>query len=297
MTSFDSQVVKGAESCPFMISPSGMISRSPGLGRMACCDRNHVKANASGVRQIIPCRKDQMAPLMLAMLRSLRAHHFGRDEFLDFRMLTALSPSLMSGLPFDGLSQPPQSVTEFLTQYGFSESEDELASPPPRHSGPRALRSTSRSSASSGFSPLIFAALSGNVVVARELVNSHRVDVNALTQVGVPKYGVDKGMDALGVAVGGCPQTKVHEMVSFLLASGADPNMCYSGSGATTLMGAILWRSLEGVRSLLSCAGDRLDLEKGLKANNATALLIGANVGTLEILDVLLQAGANRQHK
>ena len=139
--------------------------------------------------------------------------------------------------------------------------------------------------------------MSGNIDVVRELVITHHVDVKARVQTGLPKFGIEGGMDALTIAASACPRDNAHEVVSFLLASGADPNLTFPGSGATPLMGAIVWHNLEGVRALISCAGNKLDFEKGMNANNATALLVAANLGTLEILDVLLQAGANREHK
>ena len=240
---------------------------------MACCDRNHVVLDAEGVPQPIPCMKDTMASIMLTLLRSLREYHFGRDELLSYRMFTALMPLLMSGLPSEGNPAPPRSVSEFLTQNCFSKPDDET----------------------DGLTPLICAAISGNIDVVRELVNIHRVDVKARVQVDMPKFGGEKGMDALALAAAACPRDKVREMVSFLLASGADPNLAIPGSGGTPLFAAVMYNNLEGVRALISCG--RLDLEQGLKANNATALLVAANLGTYEILDALLQAGANREHK
>ena len=258
-----------------MISPAAAMPRSPGTGRMSCCDRNHVKIDAAGVPQPIPCRKDKMAPIILKLLRSLQEYHFGRDELLSFRMFTALTPLLMSGLSSEGMPPPPRSVNAFLTQNRFSKPDDETGA--------------------SGFTPLVFAAMSGNIDVVRELITTHHVEVNARVRVGMPKFGIEKGMHALALAAAVCPQNKVHEMVSFLLASGSDPNLTFPGSGGTPLMAAVAWHNLECVRTLVSC--NRLDLEKGLNANNATALLIAANAGTFEILDALLQAGANREHR
>ena len=257
-----------------MISPTAAMPRSPGTGRMYCCDHNHVTIDAAGVPQSIPCMKAKMAPVMLKLLRSLREYHFGRDELLSFRMFTALMPLLMSGLPSEGMPTPPRSVAEFLAQNRFSELDDETDA--------------------SGFTPLICAATSGNIDVVRELITTHHVDVNARVRVGMPKFGIEKGIDALVLAAAACPHHKVHEMVSFLLASGADPNLP-TGTGVTPLMSTVVWHNLEGVRALVSC--NQLNLEKGLKANNATALLIAANLGTFEILKALLQAGANREHK
>ena len=241
---------------------------------MYCCDHNHVTIDAAGAPQPIPCRKDKMAPIILKLLWSLREYHFGRDELLSFRWFTALTPLLMSGLSSEGMPPPPQSVNEFLTQNRFSKPDDETDA--------------------SGFTPLVFAAISGNIDVVRELITTHHVDVNARVRVGMSKFGAEKGMHALALAAGTCPQDKAHEMVSFLLASGSDPNLTL-GSGGTPLMAAVVCHNLEGVRALVSC--DRLKLEKGLNANNATALLVAANAGTFEILDALLQAGANREYR
>ena len=184
-------------------------------------------------------------------------------------------PFLMGGLPSEGMPTPPSSVADFLTQNQFSEPGDETSA--------------------FGFTPLVLSALSGNVVVVRELIAVHHVDVNARVRFDVPKFGIERGMDACAIAASGCPHDKVYEVVSFLLASGADPNLTFPGSGGTALMGAVVWHNLEGVRALISC--ERLDLEKGLRANNATAVLIAGFTGTFEILDALLQAGANREHK
>ena len=258
-----------------MVSPTAVMPRSPGTGRMYCCDHNHVTIDAAGVSQPIPCRKAKMAPIILKLLRSLREYHFGRDELLSFRMFTALTPLLTSGLSSEEMPPPPRSVNEFLTQNRFSKPDDETDA--------------------SGFTPLVFAAISGNIGVVRELITTHHVDVNARVRVGMPKSGFDKGMHALTLAAAGCPQHKVHEMVCFLLASGSDPNLTFPGSGGTPLMAAVMYHNLEGVRALVSC--DRLNLEKGLNANNATALLVAANLGTFEVLDALLQAGANREHR
>jgi len=166
-------------------------------------------------------------------------------------------------------------VNEFLTHNRFSKPDDETDA--------------------SGFTPLVCAAMSGNIDVVRELITTHHVDVNARVRNGMPTFGFEKGATALVLAAGVCPQDKVREMVSFLLASGSDPNLTLPGSGGTPLMSAVLYNNLEGVRALVSCG--RLNLEKGLNANNATALLVAANLGTFEILDALLQAGANREHR
>ena len=108
-------------------------------------------------------------------------------------------------------------------------------------------------------------------------------------------FGTEKGISALGIAACACPQQYVYETISVLLESGADPNSRMYGSGGTPLMAAVLDQSLMGVRALLAC--DRLDLEIGLGANNATALNIAGISGTYAIIEALLNAGADRFHR
>ena len=52
------------------------------------------------------------------------------------------------------------------------------------------------------------------------------------------------------------------QSVAALLAAGADPN-AQNKQGTTPLMAAAMYQNLEGVRALLACGGDTLDLEKG----------------------------------
>ena len=270
------QVVKGGDATPFMISPTLALSRSPGTGKMLCCAHNHVKIDTDGVQRPVPCRKDRIAPSMLKMLQSRRAYHLGLDDLINFRMWTALVPNAMKGLPSVGMPLLPRSVEEFLAHNKFSNPHEEVCG--------------------SGYTPLIFSVISGNLAVVRELITRHSVNVKAPVMIDLPKFGFEKGMDALAFAVGSCSSEKVYESVSLLLAAGADPNTAFN-SGATPLMAAIMWHSLAGIRALISCSGGKLDLEKGLRANNATALLVAANIGTFEMVEALLVAGANREHK
>ena len=80
-----------------------------------------------------------------------------------------------------------------------------------------------------------------------------------------------------------------------LLESGADPNSRTYGSGITPLMAAVVGHSSEAVRALLTC--ERLELEIGLKVNNATALNIAGVKGAYDIVEALLRAGADRFHR
>ena len=257
-----------------MISPTAAIPRSPGTGEMKCCASGHVKTGADGTQYQIPCMKEKMGPIMIQMLASYREYHLGLNDLINYRVWTAMTQKLMKGLPSEGMPPAPQTVAEYLTQNRFSKPDDETSS--------------------SGFTPLIFASLSGNVAVVSDLLTHHKVNVKARTLIGLPKYGIERGMDALALAVAGCPQDRVHEIVSLLLGAGADPNIRFPKSGATPLMAAVLWHNLEGVRALASCAGDKLDLEIGLRINHATALLIAGHLSTFDIFETLVAAGANK---
>ena len=274
------QVVKGGDATPFMISPTAALPRSPGIGRMACCASDHLQTGTDGVQRPIPCKKTEMASVMLRMLRLLREYHLGEsttsgNDLIEFRMWTALTPTVMKGLPYDGAPSFAQSMVDFLAEYRFTKPDDEKVG--------------------SGFTPLVYAALSGSVACAKELLALDCVSVNARVQIDVPKYGIEQGMDALSMAAAACPQSHACEMVALLISYGADPNATFPSTGGTPLISAVSWHSLEGVRALLRAS--KLNLEKGIFANNATALLIAGFLSTFEIVEALLEAGANRYHK
>ena len=108
-----------------MISPSAAISRSPGTGTMTCCERGHTKMGDDGVRRTIPCRKSQFAPVMLQMLQSRREFLLGSGDLVNYRMWTALTPSVMQGLISNDMPALPSSVEEFISAYRFSDARDE----------------------------------------------------------------------------------------------------------------------------------------------------------------------------
>ena len=173
---------------------------------------------------------------------------------------------------------PPATVAEFLASYRFDTARAEETG--------------------SGFTPLVMAALAGNGPVVRELIAVHGVDVHARVIVDDKgrDFGIERGMGALGIAAGLCPQQDVHDVVSALLEAGADPNGRFE-SGGTPLIAAVVGQSLEGVRSLLGCAGDKIDLELGLVVNNASAINLAGVMGTYAILECLIRAGADTTHK
>ena len=56
-------------------------------------------------------------------------------------------------------------------------------------------------------------------------------------------------------------------------------------------------QSEAGVRALLSCARGRIDLEIGVKLNNATAVNFAGFLSTFAILEALILAGADIKHR
>ena len=213
---------------------------------------------------------------MFQMLEKRREYHLGNGELLMFRVWTALAGTVMQGLTHDDAQEAPESVEAFLALNRFTTAQDE-------------------ENQGSGFTPLIFASVSGNLPVVRELIADHGVNVRARTRVAVQDFGGEKGMEALAIAAGACPQDRVHGVVTFLLAAGADPNAASSGSGSTPLIAAIGYQNLGGVCALLAC--ETLDIEKGFPLNNASPLGIAGYLSTFDILKALLEAGANKAHR
>ena len=236
--------------------------------------------DANGVERAIPCDKLKIGGVVHRMVEKRREYYLGSGDILRFRMWSAYVPSYcMQGLSHSDMAPPPTTVAEFLAAYRFDNSHDE-------------------ENTGSGIAPLMLASLPGNVEVVRELlIGSHGVNVNARVLVDDMNadFGFERGTTALGMAAYLCPHALVQEVVSMLLASGADPNVTAHGTGLTPLMGAVLGQSLEGVRAVLAC--DRLNLEIGLKVNNATALNLAGFMSTYAIIEALLHAGADWSHR
>ena len=243
---------------------------------MTCCDHGHTKMGDGGVAQTIPCGKHQYAPVMLRMIQSRREFLLGSSELINYRMWTAMTPHMMEGLPSIGMPGFPGSVKDFVLEYRFCGALDE-------------------ENHGSGLCALMLSAMSGNATVLNELISQHNADVNARLKISMYEFGIEMGVTALTLGVGTCPQNNAHAVVAALIAAGADPNST-NKFGSTPLMAAALYKNVNGVRALLEYGGDTLDLEKGLKANRATALSLAAFTSTTEIVEALVQAGANRRH-
>ena len=241
---------------------------------MPCCERGHTQTAHDGVRRTIPCRKTQIARVVIQMLQSRREYLLGSGDLVHFRMWTALVPCFMQGLPSDQIPALPRSTDDLIAQNQFQGPRDE-------------------ENEGSGLCPLIVSALSGNLDVLNELV-SFGADVNARLLVNMYTFGAERGLSALALAVAMCPQSNVYSIAAALLAAGANPNGAAS-TGASTLMAAVNYQSPEGVRALLNCARG-LDLELKLRANGATALSVASFTSTAEIVEAMVQAGADRSH-
>ena len=208
------------------------------------------------------------------MLKKRKEHHLNTHDLLGFRLWTAFGASIMQGLEH----ALPQFSTadEFLKEYQYA--------------GPR-----DQENQGNGFAPILAAALSGSIAVVRELLSSHDADVNTRLVSDLPEFGQEQGQDALSLAVAGCPQDRIHGVVTILLRSGANPNSV-SRSGLTPLISAVTFKNLDGVQALIRKAGKMLDMEQGLTPSGVTALYVASSSSTLKIVEALLKAGANRAH-
>ena len=158
-------VIKGPDCAPFMIGGGVALTHPPGRGAFTCCQRGHERVDgATGATVRTRCDKAAIAPVIVTMLRHRMAYHLGRGEVDQFRSWRALVPHFMQGLPRDAANAPPEprSVEAFLRAFRFRGPTD----------GERA----------SGLSPLLIAAATGNVDVARALLADSGADVSATTR-------------------------------------------------------------------------------------------------------------------
>ena len=160
-----------------------------------------------------------------------------------------------------------------------------------------------------GFTPLLFAAQQGNVEMARMLLAAG-ADVNESAPDGIAGdtnaralFKEDTDASTLMVAI----DSGHAEMARFLIAEGADPN--HSGAGRMPLHSATQQAMPEVVRTLLAAGADpdaRLEkrmplLSRAIRQDNgltpttvgATPFLLAASYGDIEIMQMLVDAGAD----
>ena len=78
-----------------------------------------------GVLQTIECEKSQFAPVMFRLLQSRREFLLGSGDPVNYRMWTALAPSVMEGLSSSEMPPLPSSVDNFILAYRFSDARDD----------------------------------------------------------------------------------------------------------------------------------------------------------------------------
>ena len=272
-------LVTSGDATPVMIAPKTTLALPPGMGTFTCCARNHTVVDAKGVERTIPCDKENVGRVMSRMLLARSGFHLEAGNVALFRVWKSFTANALQGLPEQKMVPRHNSTDEFLSAY--------------KYDGPHG----DEVDLGAGFTPLMMASVAGNVEVVRELVQKRRVNINARCLMAVNVLGIDSGQDALCLATGACPRSVVHRVIEVLISAGADPNAgCGKFSGLTPLMNAVTMRNFEGLRALVTDAGQAVNLEQGLKSNNATALTLAALMSTTDIVEELIEAGANSAH-
>jgi ankyrin repeat protein len=130
-----------------------------------------------------------------------------------------------------------------------------------------------------GSTPLLWAANNGSVEIARLLI-ANKAAVDAAND-----FGITPLLQASGVGDSA--------MVDLLLRSGANPNKAHP-EGETPLLAASRSGSVPAVRLLLTRG---VDVNAAEKFQNTTAVMWAAAEGHIDVVDVLIEAGAdlNRQ--
>ena len=75
-------IVKGGNGAPFMISPTEVLPRAPGLGTFTCCARGHVMTDSDGVERTIPCDKSKIGGVVFQMVEKRREFLLGSGDLL-----------------------------------------------------------------------------------------------------------------------------------------------------------------------------------------------------------------------
>jgi ankyrin repeat protein len=269
-------VVKGGEAPPYMMACQACASRPPGCGTFTCCARNHRMPNPDGTWRSIPCDKEVLGPVMWRMLSSLIKFRLGDERLYDYRLWSALVPHVMQDLPVPDESAlySPASVPDFLRIFRFKTPNEE------------------GNKRGSGFSPLFVAVVSGNVPVARALIDTHGANIHITTHQFDTMLGFDKGSTPLHAALAVCPPQHVDEMIKLLLDAGLDPNRG-TKAGVAPLHAGVWYHNLAAVKALLKHAEGKLRLDAVTKLNNDTGLGLAVFASTTEMVATLIEAGAD----
>ena len=212
------------------------------------------------------------------LLQKRREYHLGFNETLLYRVWSAASSSIMQGLACDKMLVPPASVDDFLVEYKFDSLTDE-------------------ENRGSDITPLMLACASGNVRVVNELTTRYLVNVNARTRIKIPEVGAARGGTALHFS-GFCPRDQSLAVITALLSAGAKPN-AGTAEGIPPLMAAASLLNSEAVACILNVYAEKdgLDIEKTLPMNSASVLNVACYQSTAVIVELLLDAGADRAHR
>ena len=260
------------------------MALSPGQGRFDCCGYDHQRITNDGVSMPIPCEKPMAGQLLMDLLERRIDHHQQRSEWDELRLWKAFSPRFLRGLGVE-TQAVPTTPEAFLREFEFVHDE---ADPSPA--------ATSDRQSKRGVSPLFLAVVSGNLEVSRALARSNPADVTARLKSDFPTLGLWTGCEPIHAAAAACVTDHV-PIITALLEGGADPNAAAGKVGITPLYAAAaMARNLEGVRALVSVAGDRLKMEKENRVVSDTALGGAAYFSTPAIVDVLLAANAKVGH-
>ena len=110
-----------------------------------------------GIMRTIPCDKVAIAKVMWGLIKAKLDHLRITNQTDAYRKWCALMPHVMEGLalPEEAAAFMPTSVEDFLQLYRFKSTNSEEG----KHG--------------SGYTPLFFAAFSGNLPVARALLANH----------------------------------------------------------------------------------------------------------------------------
>lgn len=164
-----------------------------GKSEFSCCERNHVLQDGTH----IPCDKLKIAEVLGRLLRSCmmaKALSPKPDDIFAYRLLKALTPNILAGLP--GFQSPRQSssITEFLQEYHFdslysrqvSEASNAVVAPSCFRGSARPPPLSTMSA--SGWGPIFWAVLAQNFNVVQKLVENS-ADIDSRSQ-GLRSYCV-----------------------------------------------------------------------------------------------------------